>query len=286
MSDSEHDDEFEAYLKRGAPMDKRASSLEHLEPPAELDRLVIDKARKAIRGASPVHFYRAPKWALPVALAAIILVSFASMLGLGVRELRRERGTQAAPTTETRVTESTATPNAPAPTAVPPLSTTPWPPAPTVPSASSSAARRAESMESVESDKARTRVTHAEVAAKRSRTDAESAFPNTPGKSRLASLANAPLQSMVVNAQPLADADESVTARPQNASTSMDLTPALASMASSARAALEGIPDPAARLEQIEKLRGDGHAAQAEREMKRFRAIYPDYPTPAGSSRP
>ena len=35
MSDSGHDDEFEAYLKRRAPVDKRTNSLEQLEPPAE-----------------------------------------------------------------------------------------------------------------------------------------------------------------------------------------------------------------------------------------------------------
>lgn len=264
MSDSGHDDEFEAYLKRRVSVDKRTNSLEHLEPSAELDRIVISKAREAIQRASPIRFFRAPKWALPVALAATILGSFAIMLGLGVRELRKEMGTQAAATAETTAAvQSAPAPSAPAPAAVPPVATTPWPPA----APPSSAALRADTAEPAETDKGRTRLARVEAAAKRSRTkaDAESPFTDTPGGTRLASLESAPLQ--------------------QNASIFMDLTPALASMASSARAALEGIPDPATRLEQIEKLRSDGHATQAEHEMKRFRETYPDYPTPADSSR-
>jgi hypothetical protein len=294
MSDSGHDDEFEAYLQRRVPVDKRTNSLEQLEPPEELDRIVIGEARKAIQGTSSVHFYRAPKWALPVALAAAIVTSFATMVGLGVRELRKEMGTQTASTAETIATEQIArASNAPAPTAVPPVATTPWPPTPMLPSAASGSARRTDSAEPVESDKTRTRLARTEAAAKRSRTkiDADSVFTDAPGEARLASLENAPLRSMVLSAQRPLNVDKvnavenrSDHVSEQNASILMDLTPALASMASSARAALEGIPDPAARLEQIEKLRSDGHSTQAERAMKRFRETYPDYPTPADSS--
>jgi hypothetical protein len=263
MSDSEHDDEFEAYLKRRLPINKPASSLEHLEPPPELDRIVISKARNAIKGVSPIRFLRAPQWALPVGLAATILLSFAIMLDLGVRELRNETAVQATTTSKATVVSQPVTPgpNSPAPTAVPPVATAPWPPA-QVPPASSTAALRADAAEKAGNDKVRARLARAEVAAKRLRTDtdAELASRDPSSKVRLASLPNV---------------------QQEDVSISMDLSPALASMASSARAAIEGIPDPAARLEQIEKLRSNGHPTQAEREMKQFRATYPDYPMSA-----
>jgi hypothetical protein len=42
-------------------------------------------------------------------------------------------------------------------------------------------------------------------------------------------------------------------------------------------------PDAATWLEQIEKLRAEGQTAEAEREFKRFRDVYPGYERPAGS---
>lgn len=275
MSESEQD-EFEEYLKRRVLIDKRTSSLEHLDPPPELDRIVISKARKAIR-SSPIHFFHAPKWALPVGLAAIILVSFAIMLDLGVRESRREMGMQAAPT-EVMAAANDPISRAPAPAPVPPVATTPWPPTADAPSASSSATLRADTTEEAGNDKARTRLARAQVAAKRLRADtnAESALTDEAAKRRLASLKSAASQSVVTTTSAGA-------AKPTEFG--VDLSPVLASMASSARAAIEGIPDPASRLEQIEKLRRDGHVTRAEREMERFRETYPDYPIPAGSSR-
>jgi hypothetical protein len=85
MSDSQHDDEFEAYLKRRPPFHKGIKPPDRLEPPAELDRIIIGNARKAIQGATPVPVYRAPRWALPVGLAATIVISLAVVLELGLR---------------------------------------------------------------------------------------------------------------------------------------------------------------------------------------------------------
>lgn len=89
MSDSEHDDEFEAYLKRrtpgGQPCQTGINPPDPLEPPPELDRIIIGKARRAIQGARPVPVYRAPKWALPAGLAATIVISFVVVFELGLR---------------------------------------------------------------------------------------------------------------------------------------------------------------------------------------------------------
>jgi hypothetical protein len=258
MSEPEDDDEFEAYLKRRAPIGKGLRSDEGLEPPAHLDRIVIGNARRAIKAPSPVHVYRAPKWALPVGLAAILVISFAIVLDLGVRERRREMAAQA-PTAEAMVTEQQRDTPGPAPASPPPpvsrIATNPWPPglpANAVPSDSSGAEPRANSTEQEGSDKARTtRLARVEAAAKRERTDTEvesTAPDGAAARGRLASSLNAPLQSVTVPGArrtandatlPVASGGGSMTTL-LDLSITMDLSSALASTASSARAAIEG----------------------------------------------
>lgn len=98
MSGPERDDEFEAYLRRRARFDRRLKSLDRLEPPLELDRIIIGQARQAIQGAPPVPMFRgsghpAPRWALPMGMAATILISLSILLDLGVRDaIRKDAG--------------------------------------------------------------------------------------------------------------------------------------------------------------------------------------------------
>ena len=279
MSDSERDDEFEAYLKSRAPIDERLRSRERLEPSAELDRIVIGNARKAIQGASPVHPYHAPKWAFPVSLAAILLVSFAILLDLGIRARRREVMAQAPPVPQAMVADKSAAPPpaSAAPVSVPPIATNPWPPgSPGVPSPAD--------------EPARARFAHAEVAAKRSRIDTYT----EPAPAALAEITsttehNAPGSAVVsaarrTQSEALAAEFGNPWTEASPPSISIDLSSALASAASSARAAIEGGPDPAAWLEEIQKIRSRGHVAQADREIKRFQKTYPDYPMPAAPS--
>jgi len=72
------DDEFEAALRARrrlvprfeTPLDDAA------EPSPELDRLVLARARDALRLASPPErHYRSPRWAVPVGLAATVLLA-------------------------------------------------------------------------------------------------------------------------------------------------------------------------------------------------------------------
>jgi hypothetical protein len=92
MSDSEQDDDdFEAYLKRRVPIDQRMKTVDRLEPPPELDRVIIGKARNAIQNPPHVPMYRAPKWALPVGLAATLLIAFSIVLDLGIRSARHQQ---------------------------------------------------------------------------------------------------------------------------------------------------------------------------------------------------
>ncbi len=90
MTDSEHNDDFEAYLRRRVPIDRRLALMSRLEPPVELDRIVIGQARLAIQGPAPVPVFRGPRWALPMGLAATILVSLSLLLDVGMRGAMRK----------------------------------------------------------------------------------------------------------------------------------------------------------------------------------------------------
>ncbi|HEY0340928.1 MAG TPA: hypothetical protein VGC34_09000, partial [Steroidobacteraceae bacterium] len=90
MTDSEHNDDFETYLKRRVPIERRLGLVSRLEPPAELDRIIIGQARLAIQGPAPVPVFRGPRWALPMGLAATILVSLSLLLDVGMRDAMRK----------------------------------------------------------------------------------------------------------------------------------------------------------------------------------------------------
>ena len=86
MSGPEYDPEFEAYLRRRVRLDRRLHSLARLEPPEDLDRIIIGKAREAIQPSPGMPHFRAPKWAVPLGMAASLFVSFSLMLDVGLRQ--------------------------------------------------------------------------------------------------------------------------------------------------------------------------------------------------------
>jgi hypothetical protein len=90
ITDSEYHDDFEAYLKRRVSIDRRLALIDRLEPPPELDRIIIGKARAAIQSPAPVAVFKAPRWAVPMGLAATILVSLSMLLDLGIRQAIRQ----------------------------------------------------------------------------------------------------------------------------------------------------------------------------------------------------
>jgi hypothetical protein len=126
MSDMERDPEFEAFLKRRSPMHRRLSDLDHIEPSTELDRFVLTRAREAIESPPQAPVYRATRWAMPLGLAASILIAFTVVLNIdspnGAAEKRvvLQTKTAAAPApsagsahTESSREESTAAASAP-----------------------------------------------------------------------------------------------------------------------------------------------------------------------------
>ena len=162
MTGPERDDEFEAYLRRRVRIDRRLRSLDRLEPPAELDQIIIGQARQAIQGVPPVPMFRAPRWALPMGMAATILISLSVLLDLGVRDaIRKDAG------------RPVAFPAGAAPAAI---KTAPWPPLPrTVTVEVSASAKVAPAAEeaanaSAAIDSARSRVSEQVLATTRLRT--------------------------------------------------------------------------------------------------------------------
>jgi hypothetical protein len=77
-----NDDEFDDFLRRRRPVFGRPS--DDLEPPAELDRIVLRQAREAIEADKPQRVFRAPYWSMPVALAATLVLAFTIILNVGM----------------------------------------------------------------------------------------------------------------------------------------------------------------------------------------------------------
>ena len=77
-------DDFEDFVARRKPVFRRDD--DPLEPPPELDRIVLRQAREAIKADEPEPAYRGASWGMPVAMAATLLVVFSVFLHLGVQK--------------------------------------------------------------------------------------------------------------------------------------------------------------------------------------------------------
>jgi hypothetical protein len=81
------DDEFDDFLARRTPVFRRSTE-DPFEPPEELDRIVLRQAREAIERERPERVYQGPRWGMPVALAASLLLVFTVILHLGAQQHR------------------------------------------------------------------------------------------------------------------------------------------------------------------------------------------------------
>jgi hypothetical protein len=77
------DPEFEEFLKRRRPLFRRDVD-DGLEPPAELDRIILRQAREAIEGDRPMRVFRAPRWIAPVSIAATLVLGLTIVFKAGV----------------------------------------------------------------------------------------------------------------------------------------------------------------------------------------------------------
>jgi len=81
-------DEFDDFLARRKPVFRRPEE-DPLEPPAELDRIVLRRARDAIEAERPEPLYHGPRWGMPVALAATLLIALTVILHVGMQKKER-----------------------------------------------------------------------------------------------------------------------------------------------------------------------------------------------------
>jgi hypothetical protein len=93
MTDPEQDEAFEAHLKRRSVLPTGLAYDDRLEPPAALDAIVLKQAREAIKApAAPdqgrQQMYRAPRWAVPVALAATIMLCLSVVMNISLNTNR------------------------------------------------------------------------------------------------------------------------------------------------------------------------------------------------------
>ncbi len=77
------DQEFEDLLKRRRPLFRRDLD-EGIEPPAELDRVVLRQARDAIEGDRPLRMFKMSHWAAPTAIAATLVLGLSIVFKAGM----------------------------------------------------------------------------------------------------------------------------------------------------------------------------------------------------------
>jgi hypothetical protein len=92
MTPTGHDDEFELRLRRGERFVPQFDA--DLEGPDEaVDRAVLARARATVLQppvAEP-RYHRAPRWTLPIALAATVLLSFTLVMQMDSRDVVAQR---------------------------------------------------------------------------------------------------------------------------------------------------------------------------------------------------
>jgi hypothetical protein len=82
------DPEFDDFLRRRRPL-FRGDADDGLEPPPELDRIVLRQARDAIEGDRPIRLFGMPRWAAPVAIAATLVLGLAVVFRTGMGPVER-----------------------------------------------------------------------------------------------------------------------------------------------------------------------------------------------------
>jgi hypothetical protein len=275
MSTPDRDPEFEAFLERRSLLPHSLAEAENAEPPAELDRVVLEKAQAAVTARKR---FRSNRWPVPVALAATVLISLAIVVQL--QRPSPETYTAASRTEQRAVTQSQS---------FEPAS------APREPGFASESPRVPEtaSLRSMPDSSA------ADLAQERESYDAtgpeQDAAASGAARERLAKAAAPPTESKASareeSRRQIASTDGAVAAAPPPAPVLADAPQAATGAATDSVAAAEAengrsaAPaanaerDPQAWLQRIARLRAEGKKAQADREWKAFVKRYPDYVT-------
>jgi hypothetical protein len=307
MTDPERDEEFEAYLRRRSVLSIRAQSEEKLEPPDDLDDIVLRKARQAIQSPQQMPLYKAPRWALPVALAATFLLCLSVALNVSLNTHQQPYGgsrlvhATAPPAAQPRESSgsldasgTSATPAAarapqaaePAPIASPArqsASSLNAIPAPQVAaSAGPGASAQATSVPLAKSARSVPRAAASPGTASTPIAPSVSITAFAPRGAATPPVMPAPAVALPPSA-PAPAAAPAIEPLPENstAPAAGTLEEALVTRSATAtRKSADNAPhtDPKAWLKHIDALRAAGDAAEADAELRHFRATFPAYP--------
>jgi len=254
MSGPGRDEEFEAFLRQRSVLSGGRRVAQQLEPSRDLDDIVLSQARQAIQSGPPLRVYRSPRWALPVALAATLLLSMSIVLNVSLNARRQSQALQEVPLAKAGtgaktdvVASSVAAPAAPA---APPAATATTPPE--VAGTAVDAARPAPPAPALEvpaAPAAREAMREAKVAAATGSRDLASGSLSAPASETGAAAREPGMQSL------------------------------------NSFAAAAGLDqDPKAWLQWITALRSQGRTAAADAQLRRFRAAYPDFAVPPAAA--
>jgi hypothetical protein len=255
MNPTEHDDDFELRLRRRERLVPQFDA--DLEgPDADVDRAVLARARTTLRQApaAPPRHYRAPRWMLPFALAATVLLSFTLVLQMDSADVvpphSADPAVGAAREADAAATVGNVTLQAP-------LSEAPSP-----------ALTREQAPTAGPVPELKTAPVSATVEVLADA--APAAAPAEPPPA-------APPAPRALAAEPVAG---STVAAAQRRVERISDAAAAGESVDAVRAASPDSLEPAAWLERIERLRTAGELAAARRELAAFRGRHPDFELP------
>lgn len=269
------DDDLDAALRARRRLLPRFDAHADEQPSPELDRLVLSRAREALRREAPREkHYRSPRWAAPVAIAATVLLSLGLVLQMDpsrndavldtAGDATATTAMSAAEPAEAARSSAPAAPVAPPPPPAAPAAAAvpaaPTLPAPAPPSAPPSAST------------SRSAPAPAPLAAPSFVADAPAGGAAPERALRDDARASLRKQATPVDAAAGATADGA----------SAGIAEAATASSRSAEAARAAIPrdDPQRWLAAIEQLRVAGELDAARRELAAFRSRHPDLTLP------
>ncbi len=286
-----NDLEFEAFVRRRRSPFPREAELQALEPPAELDRAILSRAREAIHAEPPAAVYRGTRWAVPVALSATVVLAFTIVLNVGLPGRESEQKTQpagevtvqnAARTVQPKARElasnaadqpAAAEIDAPLVAAGAPSAPVAPPPTPPTPPAAPAPAQRATTVPST-------------AKAAPAAADLPAAPPLQTARSAQGALAESGVSDSLLDQRSAKSSDYS--ANEPNAAADSAPTPLAdrvrqqppTASAATARAAPPATPPLSADdwWARIQRLRANGQGRVADRELVNFSKAYPDDP--------
>ncbi len=235
------DDEFDEYLKRRTLLPQGVD--DKLEPPRAIDDAVLDQARQAIRTQKSKT--ATARWAVPVALAATILLCLSVVLNVSLRP-RTEPQPPTAERADYEMKSLQAARETPPARSAAPASAEPAAPRPALatapaPAAPPTAARRAAAPPA----------------------SASTAPPPAPG--------SIPMTEMAANQAP------AVPAPDKRSDADLRQESAVTDRRVDVSAVAPHPQDPKVWLAQIDALRSAGKKSEADAELRRFQAAFPGY---------